>query len=118
MLYINPLLFEQITSNPFKTEDRKYPVDFVYPAELTYVFKLNLPENAEVTELPQPVSLKMKGGSASVYYQIATINNIVQLSYKFVINKAIYSEVEYGDLRALFSELVKKHAEQIVVKLN
>lgn len=27
LLYINPLLFEQMTSNPFKTEDRKYPVE-------------------------------------------------------------------------------------------
>ena len=118
MVYINPLIFEQITSNPFKTEDRKYPVDFIYPSEKTYVFKLNLPEGAEVTELPKPITLRLEDGSASIQYQITSINNMLQLTYKFVINKAIYSEVEYSDLRALFSEIVKKHAEQIAIKMS
>lgn len=116
LVYINPLLFEQMTSNPFKTEERKYPVDFVYPSEKTYIFKLNLPEGAQVTELPKPLTMKLEDGSASVQYQVATTGNVVQLYYKFVLNKAIYSEVEYSDLRAFFSELVKKHTEQIVIK--
>jgi hypothetical protein len=116
LVYINPLLFEQLTSNPFKTEDRKYPVDFVTPSEIIYLFKLELPEGAQVAELPKSLSLKLEGGSATVLYQIATVGNFVQLSYKFVVNKAIFTELEYSNLRALYSEIVKKHAEQIVIK--
>ena len=61
--------------------------------------------------------MRLEDGSVSIQYQVATMNNIVQLSYKFVINKAIFTEVEYATLRALYSELVKKHAEQIVIKI-
>lgn len=116
MVYINPLLFEQLTSNPFKTEDRKYPVDFVYPSEKTYVFKLELPDGAQVVELPKPLNLKLGDGSAFVKYQVSANDKSVQMIFKFVVNRPIYNELEYGDLRALFSEVVKKHAEQIVIK--
>jgi len=116
LVYINPLLFEQMTSNPFKTEDRKYPVDFIYPSEKTYQFKLELPEGAQVIELPKPLSIKLEDGSAFVQYRVVSEGKIVQFTYKYVVNKAVYSELEYVNLRALFSEMVKKHAEQIVIK--
>jgi len=117
LIYINPLLYEQITSNPFKTEDRKYPVDFIFPSEKTYIFKLELPEGYQVSELPKPLSMKLQDGSASVRYRVDSSGNIVQLTYKFTLDKAVYTETEYSDLRALFSEMVKKHAEQIVIKM-
>ena len=116
MLAINPFLFERLTSNPFQTEERKYPVDFVYPLEKTYIFMIALPEGAQVSELPKSLSMKLPDGSASVLYKVSALGNTVQLSYKFLINKVIYTEAEYSDLRALFSELVKKQSEQIMIK--
>jgi hypothetical protein len=116
LVYINPFLFEQMTSNPFKTEERKYPVDFVYPSEKTYVFRIALPEGAQVTELPKPLTMSLPDGSALVAYQFNTTDKFVQLTYRFRVNKAIFPENEYADLRAFFSELVKKHSEQIVIK--
>lgn len=115
-VYINPLLFEQMTSNPFKAEERKYPVDFISPSDLTYLFKLTLPDGATITELPKPVSMKLADGSAAFFYQLTAKDNVIQLTYRFRINKAIFPENEYANLRALFSELIKKHAEQIVLK--
>jgi len=115
-IYINPMLFEQIASNPFKSEDRKYPVDFICPSDLTYVFKLELPTGVEVSELPKEFSIKLKDGSAFLQYQVTYLGKYVTLVYRFVMKKPIYSDEEYGQLRGLFSELVKKHSEQIVLK--
>jgi hypothetical protein len=115
-IYINPMLYEQITSNPFKSEDRKYPVDFIYPRELTYVLRLEIPKNAEVVEIPKELSLKLQDGSAFLQYQALSADKYVTLAYKFIIRKTIYNEGEYADLRTLFSEIVKKHSEQIILK--
>ena len=115
-VYINPFLFEQITSNPFKTAERKYPVDFICPSEIIYLFKLTLPEGAQVIELPKQISMKLPDGSAVFMSQFTKNDNVVQLTYRFRINKAIFPENEYANLRALFSELVKKHSEQISIK--
>jgi hypothetical protein len=116
LLYINPLLFDQMTSNPFKNEDRKYPVDFIQPIEQMYIWKLTLPEGAQVSELPKPLVIKLPDNSASVQYQIASVGNVIQLTYKFVINKPIFSNEQYADLRMFFSEMMKKHSESVVIK--
>jgi hypothetical protein len=115
-IYINPMLYEQITSNPFKSEDRKYPVDFISPKELTYVLRLEIPKGAEVVELPKELSLKLPDGSAFLQYQVLSADKYISLAYKFVIRKTIFNEAEYSDLRALFSEIVRKHSEQIILK--
>jgi hypothetical protein len=113
---INPMFYEQLGSNPFKSEDRKYPVDFVCPSDLTYVLKLELPKGLEVIQIPKGVSLRLQDGSAYVQYQALQAENLITFSFRFVIKKSIYNEDEYSDLRALFSEIVKKHSEQIILK--
>ncbi len=115
--YINPLLFDLLNSNPFKTEERKYPVDFVCPSDKTFLLKIELPAGAQITEIPKPLNMSLPDGSARVIYQVTQGENYIQLNYLFRINKANYMESEYSDLRAFFSELVKKQSEQIVIKL-
>jgi len=113
--YINPLLFEQLTINPFRVEQRNYPVDFVYPAETVYSLRLTLPDGYQVKEVPKQIALKLKDNSLSALYQVNVLGQTVQVTYKFTRNKTIFSDDEYPDMRTFFSELVKKHAEPIVL---
>src|SRR5690606_6989067 len=39
-LYFSPLLFLTEKENPFKSEDRKYPVDFSFPRESRYMINI------------------------------------------------------------------------------
>lgn len=117
LLYIYPMLFEQITENPFKSEERNYPVDFVYPSEKTYILKITLPEGSQIVELPKTQVFKLQDNSLSVQYQVNNIGNDVHLTYKINQTKPYYSTEEYADLRAFYSELVKKHAEPIIIKM-
>lgn len=116
LFYINPLMYEQMESNPFKSEDRKYPVDFIYPTEKLYLFKLTIPENMQISEAPKSLTIKMPDNSAMVQYQATIVGKVVQVSYKLSINKPIFNCEEYANLRMFFSEIVKKHAEPIIIK--
>jgi len=116
LLYINPMMYEQMESNPFKVEDRKYPVDFMYPTEKTYLFKLALPENMQVSEYPKPLTIKMPDNTATVQYQATTVGKLLQVSYRFIISKPVFTSEEYANLRMFFSEVVKKHAEPVILK--
>lgn len=54
-LYINPLLFFTKTVNPFKSEERNFPVDFVSPWEETNRITITLPEGYQVASLPETI---------------------------------------------------------------
>jgi hypothetical protein len=116
LLYLYPMLFDQMTENPFKSETRNYPVDFIVPEELTLISTITLPEGAEVVELPKAVIFKLPDNSVSMQYQISSMGNKINLTYKFIMTKPFFSVEEYTDLRAFFSEMIKKHAEPVVIK--
>ena len=118
LLYINPMLYQRMEENPFKVTERKYPVDFIYPVETVYLFKLTLPDGVKVSQLPRPLIIKLPDNSASCIYQMAANGNTIQLSYKYLINKPIFSESQYADLREFFTEVVKKQSEPIVLSSN
>jgi hypothetical protein len=113
-LYLYPLGLEQITENPFKSEDRLCPVDFIYPSELTFVCKYNFPEGYKIIELPESRILKLADNSLSMQYQVSNLGNTVFLTYKFSLAKPHFTIEEYADMRAFFSELIKKQAEPII----
>jgi hypothetical protein len=116
LLYINPMLYEQISENPFKLDERKYPIDFIYPQEKIYMFTLNLPEGYQVEQLPKPLVIKLPDNAASCLYQLSQLNNSVQVMFKFQINRTMFLATEYGQLKSFFDEVVKKQAELVVLK--
>jgi hypothetical protein len=116
LLYINPMLFEQITENPFNIDERKYPIDFVYPREKIYMLTLNLPEGYQVDQVPKPLVIKLPDNAASCTYQVSSTPNSVQIMYKFVINKVVFLPTEYGQIKKFYDAVVKKQAELVVLK--
>ena len=118
LIFINPLFYEQLKENPFKLEERKYPVDFAYPIEKTVLVKLTIPENYAVHQLPEPVKMKIPGDAGLFLYSVVNQWNIIQLTYKFNISKAIFIMDEYPFLKEFYNQIIKKHAETIILKKN
>jgi hypothetical protein len=115
-LFIIPSFFEELKENPFKSETRKYPVDFGIPIEKTLIFNLTLPEGYSAGSLPQPVTLKMENNSASFIYRVEYENNILRLTTKFSVNKILFMPEEYGSLKEFYNQVLKKQSEPIILK--
>ena len=45
MIYLSPIVVDQEEENPFRQEERKYPIDFGSPFNKIYLFKILVPEN-------------------------------------------------------------------------
>lgn len=116
MITINPMLFEQMTENPFKLDERKYPIHFSYPKETLYMLTLNIPDGYKVEQLPKPLLIKLPDNAASCTYQVSQLDKAVQVMFKFVITRTMYFATEYGQVKTFFDEVVKKQAELIVFK--
>lgn len=116
LLYLNPFIFNRYSENPFKATERLYPVDFVTATDQRANLTIKIPDGWQVQELPKNVRMALPDKSASITFNAATANNLIQVSFKLNINKPMYIQTEYSDLKVFFDELVKKESEMIVLK--
>ncbi|MBN2175922.1 MAG: DUF3857 domain-containing protein [Bacteroidales bacterium] len=115
-LYLYPMFYHRMEENPFKSNERKYPVDFIHNLDKTYIVNLTIPEGYEVSLLPESISMKLPDNSAYFYYQISNFGNAIQFSFKYGTNKTVFVETEYHDIKEFFNQIIAKHAEPIVLK--
>lgn len=115
-IYINPMLFNKLDENPFKIENREYPIDYAYPIDETYILNLAIPEGYEVEQLPASVSYKLINNKGYANYNITKNNNILQFKYQFVINQEVILQTDYDEIKQFYDLLIKKHSELIVLK--
>ena len=117
-LYIVPLLYDQMKENPFKVSDRKYPIDFGYLRDNTFVVNYSFPQGYTVVNLPESISLKLPGSSATFTCKSTVTEGKITVMYKMNINKSEFVQTEYADLREFYNQVVAKQAEPIVLKRN
>jgi hypothetical protein len=115
-LYLNPLLYSQIQENPFKSDERNYPVDFPYLVDRSFSGTIKVPENYTVISLPAAVKLQLPNNAATLIYQVAFVNNTIQFSCKLNINKEIFLSEEYADLKEFYAQIIKKQEEPVILK--
>ena len=116
--YINMFLLEQINENPFKSEERKYPVDFTYERANSGTIRIQLPENYTVAELPKPVNISLPENAAkfSMIYQLS--NNVLTLNYKLLINRVVFGEDVYANIKEFYSLVVSNQSKPVIVNIN
>jgi hypothetical protein len=115
-IYFNPVLFNKIKENPFRSEDRKYPVDFGHSFDQMFVLKLAIPEGYVVDEAPQSKVMALPGGAGKFTYSYTLNGNTINLINNLQINKSVFNQEEYASLREFYNQVVAKQAEQIVLK--
>lgn len=116
MMYLNPMILNQITENPFLSEERKFPVDLAAPIDETYVSSFTLPEGYQVEEMPKPALVSLPDNSARFQYYIQANGNAVQVMSKLSISKDLFLPEEYHQLREFYNLIVAKQSEQLVLK--
>ncbi len=111
VIYINPLLGEQVKENMFKLENREYPVDFGKPIERTVMGKIVIPDGYVVDELPKSKIIVLPNGGGRYTYNITQMGNALNIVSVMHINKSLFLQEEYQYLREFYNQLVAKQAE-------
>jgi hypothetical protein len=115
-MYVNPMLTLAITENYFKSAERAYPVEMPYASDEIYVFNLEIPKGYRVEEIPKSAKVKLNEIDGFFEYLVDVDEDVVRLRSRIKINKATFPPEDYQSLRDFFGFVVKKHAEQIVLK--
>lgn len=116
MIYINPIITGKIAENPFKQEERKFPIEFIIPIKNSYMLNLEIPEGYEIDELPQQVNIRTSDKSAHLRYLVQLNGNRLQIVHSWGVDKTFYPAESFKELKEFYSLLVAKQGEQIVLK--
>lgn len=115
-IFMSPVLIKHVSENPFKLEERLYPVEMPSRLSDTYIFKIKTPEGYEIEELPKPQVLSLPNGGGRYMYNVGQIGDDVQVMVKLSLSKTEYGTDAYGGLKELFNLILAKQDQQIVFK--
>ena len=116
-IYFNPFLLGRWKINPFKSDERIYPVDFGVAQEETVLVTLDYPSNYRLDELPKNVALAMPNKGGRFLFNCNNLGNKLTLSYSLSLTRAVYTAEEYHSLKELFARIVQlKQTDLVFIK--
>ncbi|MFV8344271.1 transglutaminase domain-containing protein [Flavobacterium sp. XS2P39] len=114
-IYVNPMLFYTDNENPFKQENREYPIDYGYPFMDKYAINIQIPEGYKVETLPAPALLSMEDNLGSFKFITSSSGNTVQMSIMHQMNTPIISSEYYSMLKEFYQKMIEKQNEKIIL---
>lgn len=117
-IYIEPLLFFSQHTNPFKLEDRKFPVDFATPWMDKYIVSIKIPEGYKVENLPETMAIGLPENIGVFKFQTSIIGSKISTICFLQFNSSIIGPQYYATLKDFYGQIVKKQSEKIVLIKN
>ncbi len=113
---VNPFFLGKLSSNPFKLEERNYPVNFGYARSNTYMVSINIPENYEIIKLPETKAISLPNRGGNMILNVKKKAQRIDLHLRIAINKNEYSNIEYQYLKEFYNQLIKYQNSFIELK--
>ena len=114
-IYVSPLLFLSTKVNPFKQEERNYPIDYGSPWQNEYQVSIKLPVGYQVESVPEDLALGFGNDSGSMIMRTEVKDNTILVTYQAKMNSAIIGPEHYENLKAIYSSVISKQQEKIVL---
>ena len=114
-IYFAPLFHMTMDENPFKLEERNYPIDFTYPWQDRYILNIILPDGYEITSKPEDINMVLAENLGGFKYKIVVNGKTMQIMVDLRINQAVIAQDRYGEIKELFKNAVEKQTEKVVL---
>jgi hypothetical protein len=114
-IYINPVFPQDLDENPFKLEERTYPIEMNYPEEISMIFNLTLPVGYVVESVPEHVHFVTEDSGIQVTYEATQTPGKVNVTMKYVLKQLQFDPADYAALKNFFNQRQQKFNEQIVL---
>lgn len=114
-IFLDPFQLKVFTENPFKLQERSYPIDFGYKNTFIFRIKINVDESYEIKELPESLNMKLPNNAGSFVCSFNSQNNDIIVYYKLSLSESIYPPEYYEGLKILLSEVVTAEKNSLIV---
>ncbi|MFD2823871.1 DUF3857 domain-containing protein [Lacinutrix iliipiscaria] len=114
-IYLDPFVFKFFTKNPFKLQERTYPIDFGYKDAYLYSFELDLGDKYTVEDIPKDLNIRLPNNTGVGMLNTKVNGNILTLYLKISFNNALYESEYYESLKKFMSSIVDTQINSIIV---
>jgi transglutaminase-like putative cysteine protease len=116
LLYLNPFFVERWNDNPFKSNERLYPVDFGAPLNSVFILNLQYPDSYVIDEMPKSVAMALPQNGGRYTLNITNLSTKISMTSIINLSKVVYTSEEYHSLKELFNRIIQTQQSQIVFK--
>ena len=114
-IYFSPLLYTQLTENPFKSKKREFPVFFNYPKATINEINIAIPEAYTIETLPETANYHLPEDMGLYSYSITQEGQNIKVSSKLLINEPVIPANHYNALKEFYKKVIEKQAEKVVL---
>lgn len=113
-LFLSPFLNEPMSKNPFKQDDRTYPIDLNYVKSRKYTSEIAVPNGFKIQELPEAFSMDNKWMNINYQVNLNEQKNTILINAQYTTKKAVYKAEDFRNLKYMYDEMIKKFNEKII----
>ncbi len=114
-LLIDPLLFLTYKTNPFKSEERTFPVDFATAWKETNNVSIQIPEGYKAESIPEQFAIGLPDNLGFFKFKVSNNGKTINVSSIIQINAPVIAPSYYSSLKEFYTKIVAKQKEQIVL---
>ena len=114
-LYIEPSLFLTKRNNPFKLDERKYPVDFTTAWKETNKVTIQIPKGYTIESIPASIAIALPDNLGVFKYQVTKGVDKIKTVSVLQFNASMVPPQYYTYLKDFYTKLVEKQTEKIVL---
>ncbi|MDX1542991.1 MAG: DUF3857 domain-containing protein [Christiangramia sp.] len=115
-IYVKPLFYETLNENPFKADERIYPVYFDFPFRKKHLINIMVPEGYDVVSVPESIIVKLGEDGGEFKYTVLLNGRYLRIDSQVEMSRAIFTHEEYEILKNFYNKIVEKQNETIVLE--
>ncbi|OBX26274.1 hypothetical protein LX77_01843 [Gelidibacter algens] len=115
MVYINPFIYKSFEENPFKLQQRTYPIDFGYKKSYLYSVQIDFGDTYELVEVPKEVNAKIPNDGGDIILYTTVNEQKLILTFKLNFTESLYSADYYGTFKAYVDKVLDVQRNSLVV---
>ncbi len=115
-LYFSPILFLENKLNPFKEEERQFPVDFLFPFEDEYQINIIFPEGYELEGFPKNEIIQYGSNDGQLDYYVKETGKMLQFIISLKLNKTLILPEDYQGFKQFYESIFEKKKEKVILR--
>ena len=114
-VYLNPFIFKFFKENPFKLQERTYPIDFGYKNSFLYSMQLDLGDKYEVIDMPKEINGVLPNNTGEIIFQTKVDGDKLLLFFKVTLKESLYDAAYYDALKMYFGKILDVQTNSLIV---